>query len=169
MENFWTYRSSVTQSYCYMCPPELNFAKMEQVHISRLTQTCTYVKGIKFRGNCQNTDLYQQTVSELAILWDPGASSRFQGELPALPFWLEIDPQPLGLREWELARLLLIFHNNSFQHWTKSYFNKKENEDLFTCSFYKEPGRTGFFDIDNSDKENSHAETKIENMDRIFM
>ena len=34
---------------------------------------------------------------------------------------------------------------------------------------YKEPGRTGFFDIDNSDKENSHAGTKIENMDRIFM
>ena len=35
---------------------------------------------------------------------------------------------------------------------------------------YKEPGRTGFFDNDiDSDKENSHAETKIENMDRIFM
>ena len=144
MENFWTYRSSVTQSYCYMCPPELNFAKMEQVHISRLTQTCTYVKGIKFRGNCQNTDLYQQTVSELAILWDPGASSRFQGELPALPFWLEIDPQPLGLREWELARLLLIFHSNSFQHWTKSYSNKKENEDLFTCSFTRSLVGLGF-------------------------
>ena len=35
---------------------------------------------------------------------------------------------------------------------------------------YKEPGRTGFFDNDiDSDKENSPAETKIENMDRIFM
>ena len=35
---------------------------------------------------------------------------------------------------------------------------------------YKEPGRTGFFDNDiDSDKENSHAETKIKNMDRIFM
>ena len=35
---------------------------------------------------------------------------------------------------------------------------------------YKEPGRTGFFgnEID-LDKENSHAETKIENMDRIIM
>ena len=45
---------------------------MEQVHISwdlisRFTQKCV-LKGPKFRENCQNTDLYQQTVSELAIL-----------------------------------------------------------------------------------------------------
>ena len=61
---------------------------MEQVHISRglisrFTQKCI-LKGTKFHENCQNTDLYQQTVSELAILWNPGTSSRFQGELPQL-------------------------------------------------------------------------------------
>ena len=83
---------------------------MEQVHISwdlisRFTQKCV-LKGAKFRENCQNTNLYQQTVSELAILWNPGTSSRFQGELPALLFWLEIDPQPLSLRGWELERLI---------------------------------------------------------------
>ena len=164
MENFWTYRSNVTQSYCYMFLREFNFAKMEQVHISQFTQTCI-LKGTKVRGNCQNTDLYQQTVSELTILWDPGASSLFQGELSALPFWLE-----MGLREWELARLLLIFHSNSFQHRRKSYFNKKENEDPFTLSFTRSLVVMGFFgnDID-SDKENSHAETKIEKMDGIIM
>ena len=123
----------------YLFLRELNFAKMEQVHISRglisrFTQKCI-LKGTKFHENCQNTDLYQQTVSELAILWNPGTSTRFQGELPALPFWLEIDPQPLSLQGWELARLILIFHSSSFHHWTKSYFNKKEKEDLFICSF----------------------------------
>ena len=157
MENFWTSCSNVTQSYCYMCPPELNFAKMEQVHISRFTQTCTHAKGIKFRGNCQNTDLYQQTVSLLAIFLDPGASSRFQGELPAFPFWLEIDPQPLGLREWESARLLLIFHSNSFQHWTKSYFNKKESADLFTCSFTRSLVGLGFLAMILIQTKRTHA------------
>ena len=75
---------------------------MEQVHISRdlisrFTPKCI-LKGIKFHENFQHTDLNQQTISELPILRDPGTSSRFHGELPALPFRLEIDPQPLGLR-----------------------------------------------------------------------
>ena len=50
------------QSYCYLFPRELDFAKMEQVFISRFTQTCLLI-WTKFREHCQNTDLYQQTVS----------------------------------------------------------------------------------------------------------
>ena len=69
----------------------------------------------------------KQWLSELAVLEDPGASSRFQTKLGAL----EVDPQPLRLRGWELTQLLLSFHGSSFQwHWTKLFYDKKENEDI---------------------------------------
>ena len=69
----------------------------------------------------------KQWLSELAVLEDPGASSRFQTKVGEL----EVDPLPLGLRGWELTQLLLSFHGSSFQwQWTKLYYDKKENEDI---------------------------------------
>ena len=59
MKNFSTSRSSITLPYCHLYSRELTLAKMEQVYL--FDHKCM-LKGTKFHENCQNNDLYQQTV-----------------------------------------------------------------------------------------------------------